>query len=255
MRGVAYSVVLLLATQCVAEFRIWTGRDGEAAIEAEYVHLSGPSVFLKRPNGDSLKVPLEKLSDVDIRYVQLKNPPSLSIETDLKGLPRETKTESSSAKGIRKTKSTMVYNYQCEITIERGDKRSYSLPVKCQIYWLSSHLRPRSEWGEYDRYPREVVILKKQERVLSPEKLSSRSKKWSWTPEPAGFKYVRELASGSTGWDSVLWDRYYGYLVVLLDEENTIIEMATDKQEIKKLAPEVIAAGIGKQLLKVGFQD
>jgi hypothetical protein len=58
--------------------RIWTLADGRT-LEAEFANVSGGNVVLKNAQDKTLKVPLRKLSDGDIEYVELARPPTIAI--------------------------------------------------------------------------------------------------------------------------------------------------------------------------------
>ncbi|MBM84130.1 MAG: hypothetical protein CMJ78_26550 [Planctomycetaceae bacterium] len=51
--------------------RIWTDKSGGFRVDAKYVRLDGDNVFLELKNGKKAKIPLEKLSEDDQKYVKL----------------------------------------------------------------------------------------------------------------------------------------------------------------------------------------
>jgi len=53
-----------------AEVRKWTARAGNFSTEAELVDVSGGNVVLKKRDGNTITVPLDRLSLADVRYVE-----------------------------------------------------------------------------------------------------------------------------------------------------------------------------------------
>lgn len=63
---IGVSTVLFLVTNCgEAEARKWTDKTGKFSVEADFVSLADGAVNLKRPDGQVIKIPLEKLSETD----------------------------------------------------------------------------------------------------------------------------------------------------------------------------------------------
>jgi uncharacterized membrane protein len=61
---------LLAATAVPAEIRKWTSKDGQYSTEAELVEFDKASVTLKKTTGETVTVPLERLSEADRRYLR-----------------------------------------------------------------------------------------------------------------------------------------------------------------------------------------
>jgi len=72
MQRVLFTAALgvLIATALSAETRKWTSKDGRYTTEAELIDRDDTGVTLKKPSGDTVTVPLDRLSDADRRYVQ-----------------------------------------------------------------------------------------------------------------------------------------------------------------------------------------
>ena len=61
---------LLIATALPAETRKWTSKDGLYSTEAELVERDNAKVTLKKRSGETVTVPLERLSEADRRYLR-----------------------------------------------------------------------------------------------------------------------------------------------------------------------------------------
>jgi hypothetical protein len=71
--------VVMLALISPAEMRSWTTRSGDV-LEGEYVSVLFDQIVLKTPSGSRLKVPLAAVSEEDRNYVELANPPELTVD-------------------------------------------------------------------------------------------------------------------------------------------------------------------------------
>lgn len=61
---------LLLTVALPAAARKWTSSDGRFSTEAELVEFADGEVTLKKPSGETLSVAVERLSELDRRYLQ-----------------------------------------------------------------------------------------------------------------------------------------------------------------------------------------
>lgn len=63
-------MVCLFSVAAVTEAREWTSRDGKYTVNADLLRLEGSQVVLRRENGTVIRVPLDRLSLTDVKYVQ-----------------------------------------------------------------------------------------------------------------------------------------------------------------------------------------
>lgn len=76
VKGVLLPVVcgLVMAMAVPAAARKWTSKDGRFSTEAELIEVADGKVTLKKESGDTITVPLDRLSMADRRYVaSMKN--------------------------------------------------------------------------------------------------------------------------------------------------------------------------------------
>ena len=71
-------LLLFLSQITFGEFRVWTDRSGHT-LEAEFVSESAGKIVIKNKEGICLKVPKEKLSDADQKYLESAIPPEIDI--------------------------------------------------------------------------------------------------------------------------------------------------------------------------------
>ena len=62
-----------------AESRVWTSKSGQT-LEGEYVRTAFDAIYIKKTDGEEVKIPIDQLADSDKRLVDLLNPPTLSID-------------------------------------------------------------------------------------------------------------------------------------------------------------------------------
>jgi len=66
----AAAIVATLASICCGQVRTWRDATGKHSVQAELVEVQGGKVTLKKPDGRSITVPLEKLSAADQAYAK-----------------------------------------------------------------------------------------------------------------------------------------------------------------------------------------
>ena len=76
----------MLCSLAQAELRTWTLKSGKTK-EAEYVVIMNDKVVLKTEKGRQLKIPLNQLSQEDLDWLTLANPPKLKIVTKKRQTP------------------------------------------------------------------------------------------------------------------------------------------------------------------------
>jgi len=70
MTAVAAVGLLTLTVQlAAADIRTWKDASGKFQVDAEFVELNGTTVLLKRANGSTIQIALERLSDADRAYI------------------------------------------------------------------------------------------------------------------------------------------------------------------------------------------
>jgi mono/diheme cytochrome c family protein len=83
MQRVLFATIFsfMIAMALPAEARKWTSEDGRYSIEAELVQRDDANVTLKKRSGETVTVPLERLSEADRRYLlALKKEPTAPKE-------------------------------------------------------------------------------------------------------------------------------------------------------------------------------
>ncbi len=79
MKAMVFLIALLSGFGVHAEVRTWTLSSGKQ-VEAEYEKVVMENIWLKKQDGDIVKLPLTALSKDDGLYIELLNPPRLDID-------------------------------------------------------------------------------------------------------------------------------------------------------------------------------
>ena len=112
MQRILFATVfsLFFATAQPALARKWISNDGRHSTDAELVSFDDASVVLKKPSGDTVTVPLERLSDADRHYLSaLKKKPASPKETLAPAEENKEKKETlAPAKENKKKKESLV---------------------------------------------------------------------------------------------------------------------------------------------------
>jgi len=81
--------MLLVANYCVqAEMHTWTSISGKT-LEGEYVRSALDKVVIKTSNGEEVRLPIDQLCREDQNYLELMNPPEISIDYRESTQPKE----------------------------------------------------------------------------------------------------------------------------------------------------------------------
>ncbi len=123
---------LLLAAGPAAWARKWTSSDGRFSVEAELVDFADGQVTLKKPGGETVSVPLSRLSVADRQFVvaatKTPKPPA-------KGTPRGGKDTVSPAQGAPKDEGRQAIWPMYRGNPQRTGQSPYQGPVHMRVKW------------------------------------------------------------------------------------------------------------------------
>jgi hypothetical protein len=77
-----------MAVPNTSKIRTWTDRSGSFKVEAEFIDLHDGKIHLHKSNGVKIAVPVEKMSMVDLEYVERATGKSLEDEKTLADIKR-----------------------------------------------------------------------------------------------------------------------------------------------------------------------
>jgi len=185
------------------EMRDWT-IDGKV-LKAKFVATIGGNVVLKNAREKQRKVPLEKLSDEDRRFVELARPPVFKIDFSRKSSQR-TDLPSPYNGSIPPT----ILDYVFTAKLKQTSAGSYNHELHVEFFAIG-----REVMG--DKY----ILLDRQESSFVPSAENKRSFSFSGKTVSTCACVVMTDMRG---------DKYYGYLVVVTDERGKIIQHAASNE-------------------------
>lgn len=91
--------LFILGTSALVEAvaREWTDSTGTHKIEAEYISFKNGKVYLEKPGGEVITVPLDKLSQGDREFVAGKSAPNRKLDANPEFVPAKSKSSSTTS--------------------------------------------------------------------------------------------------------------------------------------------------------------
>lgn len=198
IRGIAIILGLLGCFSAMAEMRIWEDKKGNT-LEAEFQAIVSGKVALKDRNGKVYRLSMDSLSEKDRKYLQTKIPPKVEIEF----------------KKISDTKNTDHYEHMVtmhgKVMITKKSRMPYERTMKATMFII----------GE-DAYEEEYILMDKTEVRFDFKKAQSYSFE--------GQKFKMRQLSGYSKYGI----EYKGYLVVVFDGDDNILEIKTSRKEFEE---------------------
>ena len=266
-------LIFLVLAWCMvshAEFRMWQDRAGNP-FEAEYVKLIGDTVWIRDQKKTLHKIGFAGFSENDQLYIQLQNPPEfrLKFKTEKQRIhkPEEHRDKNACPEHLTVTRTDRP-SHTCSVDIKRKDGMHYEHSLYLHVYWISVKWFSPEEQKRLER--RNTIVLKKHES--KPFKLDTvkYGSSWEWDSDPVDFLrkehivYTRRNNNDpQNGMDldggryriqnrTVLeLEKYFGILVVVVDERGEILAMDSDKPKLEKIHQKIMKATTGQVLTGV----
>jgi hypothetical protein len=198
-------LLLFFAFPAFAEVRTWTGADGQT-VEAEFELRNMKSVRLKTEAGNTLNVPIDRLSRADQIYVELQSPPDLSVEVE----PNENHVGNSVNR--RNNEGYLILDF--EITVKKKSRMSYSLPLKLELYVVGI----QEVSGGY------IILQRDSSRIVFNEKRNTQTIK------------VPQLVVPQTQTAALTESEYEGYLLIITDERGEKLVVKSNRKAFENRA-------------------
>jgi hypothetical protein len=178
--------------------RVWTLNDGKN-VEAEYVAIMGDKVALKTARRKVVKVPLSSFSEADLDWLELLNPPQLSLDF---------KKYTSSFKVLYNPNTGMAIptaqHFAGGVLVKQQNMKPYTHPLRLEMYVVAD---------EYDG--NNFILLDRQIETfaLTPEN--------ERTFELRGKDTILRKYENYGG--VLRGEKYKGYMILVYDERGEII--------------------------------
>ncbi|WP_372798559.1 SHD1 domain-containing protein, partial [Pontiella sp.] len=176
------------------ELRTWVSKDGKA-MEAQLVTAMGGYVLLKTNKGRQLEIPVEELSDDDVRFVELATPPDFKLDLGKKIRQRRLKY-GEDAIGINE--------YTFTAKVKQDSSGVYRYPLTAEYYAIGSEMGGN-----------QYILLDRAQSVFVPSEIEKGEAFEFSGPTFDMLDYdVYEMRRG---------DKYAGFLMLLRDERGRVI--------------------------------
>ncbi|MBN2786536.1 MAG: hypothetical protein JXR25_17095 [Pontiellaceae bacterium] len=130
-------IIAVLFCACIshAESRLWTSTSG-TTLEGEYVNFGFDAVNISDANGKIVKIPFDQLSEVDQAYVELMNPPDLSVDYRESSQPKEFTAEAWVSNGGSTTQNHPIYVIDASFgaLIKQKSTKEYNHDLVVEMY-------------------------------------------------------------------------------------------------------------------------
>lgn len=206
------AVVVSLTLCARAEMRTWTSTSGKT-IEAEYVKILFDDVILKDASDEEHRIPIAQFSGEDLKYIELANPPELSV--DFRQSFQQDHIPTSPF--LPKLPPTLL-TYQFGGRVKQTGAKAYEYPLKMEIYVFTQQ---RYDPNKYHL----IAKIESESFVLSDE--NNRRYEFMAPQEFPLLKYDLEVSF--LNWREARGEKFAESLVLVRDERNEIIAYNTTK--------------------------
>ncbi len=198
MKFSVLTIVLLVSLGVHAEVRTWTLQSGKH-VDAEYEKIVMDRVWLRNSSGATVKIPLSALSEDDRLFLELLNPPKLTIDFWDRGESRLGYYKGTPHMDVIPPSATM-HSFRARVKL--ADKAEYHHELTVTYYAIGC------QWIDRHKY---FLVEKKTGSFIPTEKSEIEL-------TGSSFKMLKYVMDGETrGRD------YAFYLVTVTDERGEII--------------------------------
>lgn len=206
------AVVVSLMMCARGEMRTWTSLP-EKTFEAEYVKIHFDDVILKAANGGEIKIPLTSFSGEDLKYIELCNPPELSVDfmksADQEFIP--------TSPFLAKDPLNLLI-YQFGARVKQKDAKTYNHPLKIEIYAFTQQRYDPDKYHLISRIESEPFVLSKEN-----------GRRYEFTAPKKYKVYNYELNVTWLNWRETRGEKFAESLILVRDERDEIIAYNTTK--------------------------
>jgi hypothetical protein len=209
------TVVLALSlTICAqAEMRIWNSLPGKT-VEAEYVRVQLDNVVLRNADGKEIKVPLTAFSGEDKEYIELANPPELSVD-----VMRGSKQTFVDVSVTYPKDPLIILTYEFGARVKQKDTKSYNYPLTVEVYAFSQQRYDPSKYHLLQRTKSKPFVLN-----------SDNGRRYEFTSPKKNRIIAYELYVNYLKWREARGEKFAETLVLVRDKRDEIIAYNSTKK-------------------------
>jgi len=226
-----------LAVSVRGEMRSWTSLSGKT-IEAEYVKKIFDDVILRDAGGAELRIPIAELSAEDVKYIELANPPELTVDfmkSENQDFIQQTPFNTGGAVPLPPT----LLKYKFGGRVKQREAHDYPYPLTLEIYAFTQQRYDPSKYHLIARIKSKPFVLSKEngQRHEFMDKKAHRV-----------FKY--ELYVDYLSWNESRGEKFAESLLLVRDERGEIIAYNTTKNWLYNNLDKLEALPVGAWLDK-----
>ena len=213
------ALTLSLTVCAHGEMRTWTSLP-EKTIEAEYVKILFDDVVLKDANGAELRIPLELFSGEDLKYLELANPPTLSVDF-MKSADQDFVPDTPFDTGGPLPESPTLLIYTFGARVKQRDAQTYEYPLQLELYAFTQQRYDPDKYHLICRTESEPFVLS-----------SDNGRRFEFTGPHRHQVLSYTLYVNYLSWEELRGEKFAESLVLVRDERGEIIAYNTTKNWI-----------------------
>jgi len=209
-----------------AKTRLWTLADGKKKpFEAEYVIIFGGKVVLKLKNGKKIRVPLNELSKTDREFVELKNPPKLTINFTKTTKQRKTPRQAESAE--KNHPSPKVEFMTFFVSIKKTSAQPYPHKLTVEYFAFGKEINGNRE-----------ILLAREKRAFS---FKGKNRVYEFQGKTVELvRYVIVIGSWEKGFHMPdRGEKYDSFVVIVKDKLGKIIAYKSPKKNLYRVIDKI----------------
>ena len=209
---VKIALAVSLAMGARGEMRTWTSLPG-TPIEAEYVDIIFDDVLLKDTNGKEIKIPMTSFSGEDLEYIELVNPPVLSVD-----IMRSAPQTFVDVSATYPKDPLIILTYQFGARVKQQGGKDYKHPLTIEIYAFTQQRYDPSKYHMIERSQSKPFVLSKENE-----------RRFEFTSSNKTRVIAYDLYVNYLGWREPRGEKFAETLILVRDKRGEIIAYNTTK--------------------------
>lgn len=161
--GIISVLVVIAHNGIAAESRTWTSKTGKT-VEGKYVSIAFDNLNVEDAEGKLIKIPMAQLSDEDKNYIELINPPKLSVEysKDVQAWQSVADDWISNFGGSTRNHPIFVINARFGARIKKLSSNPYNHKLTVEVFALTKQCYDPDNFHLIARSKSEPFMLNKE---------------------------------------------------------------------------------------------
>ena len=214
----------LFCSSVNAKIRPWTTADGKV-FNAEYISLFAGKVVLKLKNGKKVRLTLDKLSKQDQEFIELKNPPKLTINFSNTTKQRKTPIQAESAENNHPSPKVEFMTFF--VSLKKTSSNPYPHKLTVEYFAFGKEINGNKK-----------ILLARDKKTFSFKEDTKEYKFQGKTVEL--MRYLIVIDSWDTGFHMPdRGEKYGGYVVIVKDKLGKIIAHKSSNKNLYRVIDQI----------------